>query len=143
MLAVTLVQYIKCPINHSSSSLLWCKYRIIRIIRQLIKHRLQSLYTVFGTASAEPFCGLCWRIYCKHKYHKETYFTTTDRLVSSVSSHRSFFWSGHKIPLCHENRIQLYHDNQKSVKNMFYDTGLALMLGLNHLKAERKNVVKH
>lgn len=53
------------------------------------------------------------------------------------------FWSGHKIPLCHENRIQLYHDNQKSVKNMLYDTGLALMLGFNHLKAERKNVVKH
>lgn len=41
ILAVTLVQYIKCSINYPSSSLLWCKYRIIR---QLIKHRLKSLY---------------------------------------------------------------------------------------------------
>lgn len=131
------MQYIKCSINYPSSSLLWCKYRIIR---QLIKHRLKSLY-----------------IYCIWKRISWTLLRLVlDKFTANANTTRRHilqpltelshlflptvpFLSGHKIPLVsREPYSTLSRQPKIGRKIMLYDTGLALMFGINHLKGGKK-----
>lgn len=134
------MQYIKCSINYPSSSLLWCKYRIIR---QLIKHRLKSLYTVFGNASAEPICGLCWTSLLQTQIPQGDIFYNHWPSCLICFFPPFLFCLAIKYHLCHENRIQLYHDNQKSVeKNYALRHRSCFDVWDKPLKGWEKNVVK-
>lgn len=98
---------------------------------------------VFGIVLVEFFCGLCWRIYCKYKYYKEIYFIIIDWFVLFVFFYCYFF--GLVIKYYYVMRIvfNFIMIIKNWWKNMFYDIGFVLMLGLNYLMVERKNVVKY
>lgn len=141
ILAVTLLQYIKCPINYPSSSLLWCKYRIIR---QLIKHRLKSLYTVFGNASAEPFCGLCWTSLLQTQIPQgEIYYNHWPSCLICFFQPFHFFGLAINTTVSWKPYSTLSRQPKIGKKNYALRHRSCFDVGDKPLKGREKNVVKH